>query len=495
MVRGRSMSDEEVGLIRAMLAKGMKNDQVHFYFNRADRLISSGRIAQIKNGDYAKHILATSEDELQAFLAKWEAEHVAVYPKGPHSPTDAEYIMAMFERRKTGWHLRRGETDVVECKLNFAVNGAILKAIAGLANNKGGHLLFGVRDETSVVEGMSDDKLHTLDPSILNSQLLSTLDPVPTITKFALDIGGKSIGVVYVEKHPEGPVIALKNIANDVREGAVYFRYVGETRHIKPGELRQIIKMREQKAVEEFSRRMSRVAAGSDATIDLDSGEVAGKSGRFVIDKDLLPSIQFIREGDFSEVKGAPTLRVVGEVQPISASDRNKVHIIRENITPDAIIENFLSNNLVQEPLQYLHAQAHYPRRWMPIWHYVRQLSISVDDIVEDLRRMTPSVPTSRDAVVQRLRGTVKATKLYTGRPAKVLAALRSGKINPPKGVEEFSAFASAVQGLPDDFRCVGDLRPILLECLKEDVASKHRHAVYRAAARIDEIIDRQRNG
>jgi Putative DNA-binding domain len=472
----------------------MKNDQVHFYFNRADRLISSGRIAQIKNGSYAKGVPAANEDELQAFLAKWEADHATVYPKGPQSPTDVEYIQAMFEKRKTSWHVLSGETDVIECKLNYAIGGAILKAIAGLANNKGGHILFGVKDGTSVVEGMSDDKFHTLDPSILNSHLLSTLDPVPTIKKVALTIGGKSVGAIYVEKHPEGPVIAVKNVGSDVREGAIYFRYVGETRQIKPGELRQIIKLREQKAVEEFSRRMSRVAAGSEATIDLDSGEVAGKSGRFVIDKALLPSIQFIREGDFSEVKGAPALRVIGEVQPISATDRNKVHIIRENITPDSIIENFLRNNQVQEPLQYLHAQAHYPRKWMPIWHYVRQLSTSVDDIVEDLRSMTASVPTSRDAVVQRLRGTLTAAKLYSGSPAKILASLRSGKISAPKSVQEFAAFASAVQGLPNDFKKAGELRPILLDCLKRDVASKHRHAIYRAASRIDEILDHQRN-
>ena len=308
------MSDEEVGLVRAMLVRGMKNDQVHFYFNRADRLISSGRIAQIKSSSYAKDVPPASDDELEAFLAKWEADHAAVYLKGPQSPTDLEYIRAMFEKRKTSWHVRSGETDVVECKLNYAVSGAILKAIAGLANNKGGHILFGVKDGTSVVEGMSDDKFHTLDPSILNSHLLSTLDPVPTIKKVTLSIGGKHVGAIYVEKHPEGPVIAVKNVGGDVREGAIYFRYVGETRQIKPGELRQIIKMREQKAVEEFSRRMSRVAAGSEATIDLDFGEVAGKSGKFIIDKDLLPSIQFIREGDFSEVKGAPALRVVGEV-------------------------------------------------------------------------------------------------------------------------------------------------------------------------------------
>ena len=493
MAKNRSMSDEEVGLVRAMLAKGMKNDQVHFYFNRADRLISSGRIAQIKSGSYGKEIPAASEDEFQAFLAKWEADHSTVYPKGPQSPTDVEYIEALFEKRKTDWHVRNGETDIVECKLNYAVSGPILKAIAGLANNKGGHILFGVKDGANVVEGMSDDKFHTLDPSLLNQHLLSTFDPVPSITKVALSIGAKSVGAIYVDKHPESPVIALKNVGNDVREGAIYFRYVGETRQIKPGELRQIVKMREQKAIEEFSRRMSRVAAGSEATINLDSGEVAGRSGRFVIDKDLLPSIQFIREGDFSEVKGAPALRVVGEVQPISATVQSKVHIIRENITPDAIIENFLRGNVVQEPLQYLHAQAHYQRKWMPVWHYARQLSMSVDALVEDLRGMTASIPTSRDAVVQRLRGTLTAKKLYTGSPAKILALLQSGKVGAPKTVEEFGAFANAVHGLPNNFDNAEELRPILLDCLARDVTNKHRPTIYRAASRIDEILDHQR--
>ncbi len=58
MAKNRNMSDEEVGVVRAMLAKGMKNDHVHFYFNRADRLINSGRIAQIRNGSYAKDVPA-----------------------------------------------------------------------------------------------------------------------------------------------------------------------------------------------------------------------------------------------------------------------------------------------------------------------------------------------------------------------------------------------------------------------------------------------------
>ena len=51
---------------------------------------------------------------------------------------------------------------------------------------------------------------------------------------------------------------------------------------------------------------------------------------------------------------------------------------------------------------------------------------------------MTASVPTSCEAVVQRLRGTLTAAMFYTGSPAKMLASLRTGKISAPNSVEEF---------------------------------------------------------
>jgi hypothetical protein len=89
------------------------------------------------------------------------------------------------------------------------------------------------------------------------------------VTKGLIELGGKQVGVLYVEKHDHGPVIAIKNVGQDVKEGGIYFRYVGETRLIKPGELRQIIAAREQRAVAELSARMNRVAIGKEATIDL----------------------------------------------------------------------------------------------------------------------------------------------------------------------------------------------------------------------------------
>jgi Asp-tRNA(Asn)/Glu-tRNA(Gln) amidotransferase A subunit family amidase len=46
-----------------------------------------------------------------------------------------------------------------------------------------------------------------------------------------------------------------------------------------PGELQQIIAYREQRATAEFSNRISRVAMGAAATLDLDSGKMEGRVG------------------------------------------------------------------------------------------------------------------------------------------------------------------------------------------------------------------------
>jgi hypothetical protein len=148
-----------------------------------------------------------------------------------------------------------------------------------------------------------------------------------------------------------------------VKEGAIYFRYVGETRTIKPGELRQIISVREQIAVAEFSNRMTKVAAGTTATLDLDSGQVAGKSGGFVIDQELLSKIQFILEGEFAEVKGAATLKLVGDVT--AAGTGNSTRIVRSNITSDAVPRNVLAGEKVVEPTQYLLHSAHSNREFI----------------------------------------------------------------------------------------------------------------------------------
>lgn len=484
-----------------MLKRRMKNDAIHFYFNRPDRLISSGRITQIKQNKYGASVQEAKAEELEAFLQNWQQQQ-----SGRNTlidPTDPSTLQSQFRQAAGKWTLVNGETDRAECKKSFKLSpevrfADVIKSIAGLANNNGGYIFFGVANAGCTAEGLSDDLFGKTDPAEINRCLASALDPVPRISKHQIQIGEKSIGVLHVEKNDHGPVIALKNVGNDLKEGAIYFRYVGETRAIKPGELRKIISQREQRAVSEFAQRMARVASGTDATINLDNGEVSGTSGNFIIDQKLLPSIQFIREGDFSQTMGAPTLKLIGTVKPAEIAGGFSTRIVRDNVTPDALIRNFLVGEQVADPTQYLHAHAHVQRRWLPVWYYLGLKGISASTAIDDLRQQIASYPSIRDAVIQRLLMKTSAIHKHAGKPAKVLAAILSGNFSPPETAEADMIFAAAIQGLPDAHAHASKLKPILLTSLDraqgaDSKSGNRRSSIYRAACRLDEILHRQK--
>lgn len=495
--RRRTLSDREIALVKAMLRRGFKNDAIHFHFNLPGRLISSGRITQIKQKKYGANVEEASQEELDQFLQTWKrSQSGSEYGATP--PLDRSRLMRMFRETTAGWILITGETDFTECKRSFRVSpetrfADVIRSVAGLANNQGGYLFFGITDKTLVVEGLPDDTFAKTDPAEINRSLAGSLDPVPRTATATLLLSGKTLGIMHVEKHDGAPVIALKNIGTEVREGTVYYRYAGETRAIKPGELRKIIADREQRAVAAFSHQMARVATGADATLNLDTGEVSGKSGNFVIDKSLLSNIQFIREGDFSEVKGAPALRVIGDVEPLDATERKRANVIRDNVTADAVIRNFLRNEKVSDPTQYVHFQAHSQRKWLPAWYYVKQTKQPVNAIIDDLRKQVATYPANRDALVQRLLRKSTAHKEPVGKPARILSGLLAGNLRAPTDNESDVFFASALQGLPAGYTRVHDLKPLLLASLdraqgSDNRSSNRRSLIYRAACRLDEV-------
>ena len=73
----RSITDEEIGLIKAMLARGMANKAIQFYFNRQDRAVNSGRISGIKHADYGPEVPTASDEALSAFIANFTSPELA----------------------------------------------------------------------------------------------------------------------------------------------------------------------------------------------------------------------------------------------------------------------------------------------------------------------------------------------------------------------------------------------------------------------------------
>lgn len=497
--RKRNLTDEEIALIKAMLRREIPNDRIHFYFNRTDRLVSSGRITQIKQDKYGKEVPETSEVVLDTFLNDWETRHSPVRAVGQTSrpPDHHDLIRELFEKRGKAWFLISGETDEAECKAGFALKpqerfADALRAIAGLANNKGGYIFFGVKDKTYELIGLRDDAFRNTDSSEFSRIISTSLDPVPPYEITFLEIDDRPLGVIYVGRHDHRPVIAIKGMSKELVEGAIYYRYVGESKPIKPGELRQIIAQREQRAVAEFARSMSMVATGAAATINLDTGEVRGRSGAFVIDESLLPKIQFVREGEFTEAKGAPALRLLGDVRPAAHTEDSAAAVIRKNVTDDAVLRNFLSQTPVMYPNDYLQRSCHTPRHWLPIFYYVKMAGLTVDQAVAILEAEEASNPNSCRMAIERLKGKKSAFQKAGAAASSVLTTIEAGSYPNVQDLKEATIVARAIGGLKNIPQHPSGCFELLTQCLgsaKGPAASGQRSQIYRSACWLDELI------
>jgi hypothetical protein len=500
----RSITDVEIGLIKAMLLRPMKNKDIQFYFNRQDRAVNSGRITQIRDKTYGPEVPTASEQELNNFLSAFKPIEigavVGVAEVFQREPSLVERAAALFVKGRTGWLLTSHETDRVECKETFCLKPEArfadpLRSIAGLANNGGGFIFFGVTelsDGSLQAVGLKTDTFQLTDPAEINRCLAGALHPVPVFSTFTLNLDAVTLGVIYVEKHAHPPVMAIKNVNSEIKEGAIYYRYVGETRVIKPGELQQIISYREQKAVAEFSNRMARIAVGSSATLDLETGKVEGKTGSFLIDEQLLPKIQFLRQGQFDEERGAPALRLIGDVSAINSAEKETV---RSNVTGEAVLLNFLKASPVAEPLQYILHSAHTARLWLPLFYYVKASKMPLSDVVKGLQAERATYKHRRTAAIARLNGT--GTSAYSKASAKaqiVLNDLIDGKLSQPLETKDISVMSLAIQAIPPNTNVKFDwLKGLLLEAynLTNEAGDEHLHAqssLYRAACRLDEL-------
>lgn len=137
VARQRGLSDMEIGLIKAMLVREMKNRDIQFYFNRWDRPVNSGRITQIRDGSYGPGVACAEEPFVDAFLKTFKASEVGVVIQAQNEEPEAapaEIAKALFVKHVDGsWRLKSGETDEHECKKDFDGKklSAVLRAIAG----------------------------------------------------------------------------------------------------------------------------------------------------------------------------------------------------------------------------------------------------------------------------------------------------------------------------------------------------------------------------
>lgn len=292
---------------------------------------------------------------------------------------DEEYIIELL--RVKGSYLFHRENQELEFKeqFNFAGLGEYFRDFAAFANNRGGYLIFGVKDSPRIPNGLSDaslDQLNKLDPEKISGFLLEIFSPDIRWEQAIIKHGGKFFGAFRIYEGSTKPITAKKNEGRDqiIKNGEIYYRYGGRTQKILYAELENIINKRVEQNNNQWLSLMSKIGkAGPQNAAILDTEKAViekDDSKILVLDENLANKLKFIKEGHFSEKEGAATLRLIGDVVPIdkvevvkkikenlireyplsamqlAAAVQEKIHIISRHEIWHAISDTDMKNNL-----------------------------------------------------------------------------------------------------------------------------------------------------
>ncbi len=511
----RSISDEEIALIKALVARGMKNKDIQFFFNRPDRPVNSGRITGIKNGSYSdsSKIGAANDNTLDVFLKSFKSTGVtaavAVPGAGSSMPSESgpmveAALAAMFEQDAGGvWRFKFGESDTHECKQDFGFKhaGKWLRAVAALSNNSGGYIVFGVKDkkvtggkvdpESYKVIGLKGADFENADPADFTKRIKSTFDPTPKVETGVFEIDGIRVGIMYIHQHGSRPVIAQRGDGDQVKEGDIFFRYPGQSTRIKYSDLRSILDDRDRQAREQILPMVEKLLqlGPRDAMVtDLADGIISDEKRSIVIGEDLLDKIKFIRAGEFDEKEGEPTLKLVGDVQAVDGSG-GVLH--KGFVTPTDLIRDFLDGASPYDPKDYVRCAVEVSNgAWLPMHFYGEKAGLDRKGLADFI--YTTKAPGKRkQTYADRALGKISPYEKANGSALEFLAEINSGnkpEPNTPKAAANVARAITGLKGKPE--LSLGDLLSVLGDCW-EIIETKRQGwlgIVRKAIARVDDL-------
>ncbi len=248
-----------------------------------------------------------------------------------------KHIIKELLRLKEDGNLYHRESQLLEYKESFNFSGLAdyYKDFAAFANNKGGYIIFGVKDrprrELVGLRNKACGQFDRLDPETVTGHLLGIFSSNIVWEHDIFTFDGLNFGAFYIHEAHQKPIICKKDEGRDqvLKNGEVYYRYGGRTQKIQSAELENIINKRIEQTNQHWLDLMGKIGkAGPQnaAILDTEKGLIEKEDSKIlVVDEDLVKDIKWIKEGEFSEKKGERTLKLVGSVQPV-----NQIEVIRK---------------------------------------------------------------------------------------------------------------------------------------------------------------------
>lgn len=301
------------------------------------------------------------------------------------------------------------ECSWLEFKLSFNWGGkeAYAKSMSAFANTAGGYIVFGISNSPRRIIGLNNNNFEETDPAKISEYLNEVFSPEIDWQMHVHEFQGKTIGLIFTYEASNKPVIATRNGDREFKEGEIFYRYRGQTKKIRYPELRKILDDQRQKEQDYWIQHLGRIAKigiKNAAIFDTESGIVTGSSGSFLIDEGVLPKLKFIKEGEFQETKGAPTLKLIGEVKPVNPGLIQPMRTLvktRAIRTPD-IIHAFLDQKKVSDPEEYIKQICFESSAFLPIYFFMRLANLTKGRTLEIIKNIQSRSP-SQQKLIQRL--------------------------------------------------------------------------------------------
>ena len=227
-----------------------------------------------------------------------------------------------FELNSNGY-LKQRESQFIEFKENFHFGDNVLeylRSLVGMANNQGGEIIFGIQNSPRRPLGLKDNRFDRWDSTIITQQMNDYFSPEFDWEMETIEFEDILLGRFSVREARHKPIVCKKTKDKMLREGAIYYRYRGQTTEIKYPELARLLqeeKEKEKKLWISHIEKINNIGLGNIHLLDSYKGELHTGEGRILIDKAIVNQLKFIKEGHFVEIDGEPTLKLIGEVTDI----------------------------------------------------------------------------------------------------------------------------------------------------------------------------------
>lgn len=445
-----SLERWEVALIKAMLdGSGLTKQRILSFFSTPERDVNPARLHDIIAGKLGAGVEPASEAQVRAYLAQRGTGRDLRRVVLEAEPLSAYSLSEAIQVAPSGDRLINPEGVAIEFKeaLHWEEKKGrrrVLRTMAAFANTQGGYLLIGIEDGTLAIKGVAAGLDG--DAAKITDSLAKAFSPVPLWDHTLIDFGSRLVAVIHVPEAARKPVIAITESdvgdASGIALGDVYWRYPGQTSRIRPGELEQLIREREaqvERRWESLVRNIRSIGVEHVAVLDAKTGRVDGPSGSFLIDESLLPRIAFIHEGRFAEADGAPTLKLVGEVRPISADRIQPVMKEKADLSEYDILSDFSRRIAVPNPVAYLRQIVDMRPLWLPVFWYIRLARLSLAEAAELVRAVPTRAKQKKEDLAARILDLALPPALATKHTEVAVAKLRAREplvVTTPKQAE-----------------------------------------------------------